>query len=169
MPSPRLPRVAFFLTIIVFITAVIIGASALPERIATHFDATGNADGWMSRTTHVAGFLVLGLAVPGFILGLVYAIRLFPASMLNVPHADYWRTPVNYPRACAYLFNHALWLAALNTLFLTALHACIVHANTTTPPSLPTSALGLTIGVFFTGLSFWVFFLIRFFYKRPGA
>jgi uncharacterized membrane protein len=169
MSPSRLSLIAFFLAVIVFIAAVIIGASALPERIATHFDPTGNADGWMSRTTHVAGFLVLGLAMPGFIVGLIYAIRFFPSSTLNVPHTAHWRTPANYQLACAYLFNHALWLAALNTLFFAALHACIVHANTTTPPSLPSGALGLAVGVFFTGLSLWISFLIRFFYKRPDA
>jgi hypothetical protein len=78
MSSARLPLIAFLLAIIIFITAVLIGSSSLPERIATHFDASGRADGWMSRTTHVAGFITLGLGLSTFILGLIYTIRFFP-------------------------------------------------------------------------------------------
>lgn len=165
MNSPRLARIVFFIAVGLFLLSVVVGSSTLPERIATHFDASGNADGWMSRTLHITSFIALGLGLSAFILGLTFVIRFFPASMLNAPRADYWRQPAHYPRACAYLFNHAFWLAALNTVFLSALHACIVQANTTTPPTFPTSALGLTVGVFFTGLSLWIFFLIRFFYK----
>lgn len=167
MPRSSLPRISFLLAIGLFITSVIIGASALPERIATHFDAAGNADGWMSRSTHISAFLAFGFGISAFLLGLVYAIRFFPASTLNIPHADYWRLPAHHARACAFIFNHALWLAALNTLFFTALHACIVHANATTPPSFPSMALGLAVGVFLTGLSLWIFFLVRFFSKTP--
>lgn len=167
MPRPRLPEITFVLATTVLITSVIVGARFLPEHIATHFDASGNADGWMSREAHVTAFLSLGLGVSAFVLGLVYSIRFFPAATLNVPHAEDWRQPAHHARACDYLFRHTLWLATLQCLLFTALHVSIVFANTTTPPSLPTRTLGLSVGLFLTGLCAWIFLLIRFFRHPP--
>jgi uncharacterized membrane protein len=169
MKALRLSHFIFFAATLLFVVSVTLTAAALPDRIATHFDATGEANGWMSRTGHIGGFLALGLGVSAFILGIAYAIRFFPSSTLNVPRQAYWRTPENYPRACAFFFSHTFWLAALNMLFMTALHQSVVIANTEAPPALLMSAVTVSTGVFLAGLFVWSVFLIRFFLKAPRA
>ena len=53
---------------IVFLTCTI---SLLPERMATHFDASGQANGWMNRSSAVVFQGVVGLILPLIIVARV--------------------------------------------------------------------------------------------------
>jgi uncharacterized membrane protein len=62
----------------------------LPERIASHFDSQGKADGWSSKT----GFYVLWYFLIVFMNVWVplscILLRKVPSSMLSIPHKEYW-------------------------------------------------------------------------------
>lgn len=57
----------------------------LPERLATHFDAAGKANGWMTRSQHGAFMLLFGLGVPALFLILCWSLLYFSPSMVNLP------------------------------------------------------------------------------------
>ena len=162
MKFPRLPLYVWLFTVALCVFSVATSFPSLPERLATHFDAAGHPNGWSSRTAYVAFFPSFTLGVSGFVLGLTYAIRFFPASTLNVPHSDYWRSPGNYPRACAFIFRHAFWFAALIIRYA---HQSIATANLASPPVLNTGELNRNASLFLAGLALWIFSLIRFFIK----
>ena len=65
----------------------------LPARVATHFDAHGLADGWSSRsallTTSIVTLVVMSLVAGGLQL----LVRFLPASLINVPHREFWLAP----------------------------------------------------------------------------
>lgn len=80
----------------------------LPERVVTHWNAAGVADGWSSRTTAV----LLG---PGGIAALVVVFHL-------LPRIDPRRA--NYPR-----FQDVYWLVANSlVLFVAVLHLAVLGA-----------------------------------------
>jgi uncharacterized membrane protein len=167
MTASRLPLWTFLATTLLFVTSVAVSVNVLPAQVAIHFDAAGDPDDWISRTTHITGFIALGLGLSAFMLGIAYIIRFFPPSTLNVPRQAYWRAPENYPRACAFFVHHTFWLAALNNLFMTALHQGVVGANSESPSDLLLRDIGIGTGLFVTGLLVWCVFLLRFYLKAP--
>ena len=65
----------------------------LPDRVASHFDARGQVDGWGTRNEFfvIEGVLIIGLAA--LVLFLDWLIPRMPASLVNMPNKDYWLAP----------------------------------------------------------------------------
>jgi uncharacterized membrane protein len=61
----------------------------LPATVASHFDASGRANGWMSREA----FVGIYVGVVALLAGLFAALRLVPTSLWNLPDRDYWLAP----------------------------------------------------------------------------
>lgn len=72
MKTWRIPLIVPGALYLGFVAYLALSAGALPARVATHFDASGRPNGWMSRSSHVAFTLVFGFAVPLFVVGLMY-------------------------------------------------------------------------------------------------
>jgi hypothetical protein len=162
-----LPLIVFLAAMIGAALLVQQQAGQLPERVASHFDAHGKADGWMPRAAEVRAILRLVLGTPLVVVALCYAIRFLPSRFLNVPHEAYWRAPENYPRACAIVFRGSLWIGALMALWAAALHALIVAANRQMPPALDNRGIALLTAVFVAGLGGCLFSLFRRFSRIP--
>jgi hypothetical protein len=62
----------------------------LPEKMATHFDAQGNADDWMDKQSATALSCSLVVLVPLFFIGINLLIRWLPTSLINLPHREFW-------------------------------------------------------------------------------
>jgi uncharacterized membrane protein len=62
----------------------------LPEKVASHFNHLGEADGWMSKME----FTVFQVILLGFILATTSLIPAFfnklPDSLINIPNKSYW-------------------------------------------------------------------------------
>lgn len=163
-----------YLSLIVFL-AVMVGAALLvhrqagqlPERVASHFGASGKADGWMAREAEVRAVYRLVLAPPLFVIGLCYAIRFLPSRFLNVPNEAYWRTPENYSRACEILFRSSLWIGALMAAWAVSLHALIVAANRLTSLVLDSRGLAVITIMLAGAVVGWIVFLARRFSRVP--
>ena len=118
----------------------------LPDKIASHFNGSGTADGWTGRSSFTMTMLAVGLGIPAFVVGIMYSIRFFPAKYLNVPNSSYWREPTNYRKACDFLFVSSLWFASAFLLWQTFFSRLIVSANLVSPPHLnSTHALLMTV------------------------
>lgn len=143
-------------------------AEQLPERSATHFNASGEPDGWMSRTGYLRFTLLFGLAVPLLVIGTCYLVRFLPASLVNIPHRDYWLTPERKRESVEFLFHHSLWLGCLIVTLMIAMHATVLHANQQTPPRLSMTGMLLSMGFFLAGTVLWTIVLMRRF-RRPKS
>ena len=108
----------------------------MPDRLATHFDAVGRPNGWMSRSSHGGLMISTALGVPGLIVLLSFLIHRLPPAVVNLPNASYWRRPENFPQACAVMRNWSLWLASGTILWMTFLNYQLVRANLSSPPRL---------------------------------
>lgn len=157
------PLCFWLICLISFSIYIVMSAEHLPEKVAQHFDLNGKANGWATRDTYVIQFLSLGCGVSAGTVGLLYAMRFFPARFLNVPRPDYWRQPANYQKACDILLQFGYVFSGLFLMWLAAVHALLVQANQSTPPVLNnlkmmslTGALLLATTVWVAAL-FWVF------------
>jgi uncharacterized membrane protein len=65
--------------------------AVLPDRIAAHFDAAGTPDGWQSKGTLLLTHLGLVLGMTFVLLPILcLGVRFGPASMIGMPHKEYW-------------------------------------------------------------------------------
>ena len=62
----RVPLLLFACLYLALITTLLLTGDRLPENVATHFNASGQPDGWMSRANHLLFFALFGLLFPAF-------------------------------------------------------------------------------------------------------
>ena len=144
-------RVSVFLLILLFIAfGVSLAATVtlLPEQVATHFDAAGVPNGWMSRTSHLIFISLFGIGFPLLIIGICWSVRFVSPVTINIPHRDYWLAEERRIESVDFVFRHSIWLGCLGIAFITGLHWAMVLANRQQPPHLSTAmALGVTGGL----------------------
>ena len=159
-----LPIIALAVAALIFVVTHFMWMGDVPQKLATHFNGAGKANGWMTRSEHSAFMLLFGLGVPAFTLGLIGLMRLLPSSMLNVPKPEYWRAPENYPKACAIMLTWAQWLAVGEVIWMTLLNRQILLANQIKPPRFATAeTLYLSAGfvIMIGGSVFWLMLRVR--------
>jgi len=64
--------------------------SSLPERLAVHFDISGNPNGFQSKSIFITTFLCFIFFINGLFLGLFFLIDRFPSQLINIPWKNYW-------------------------------------------------------------------------------
>jgi len=138
----------------------------LPDPVASHFNASGQPDGWMSRTGYLIFVCAMGLGLPVFLVGLMYLIRFFPAWMVNLPNKNYWLASEQRPYTLEYLVAHSFWLACLMIGLMAGAHYLTIQANRSVPVQLPGPAFAVLMGGFLAGMAVWVIALLRRF-RRP--
>ena len=158
----KTPLFVWGVCLALFVLSVFVLGASLPERVATHFGASGQADGWMSRSKHMIAFSLFGVGFSGFVIGICYVIRFLPPTVLNVPRPDYWRSPEHFREACEFMFRHSFWFGAMTSAWLAVLHYLLVQANRKPVPALDAKAVwGLTLA-FLAGTAVWVLSMVRF-------
>jgi hypothetical protein len=95
------------------------GADRLPDKIPTHFDLSGNPNGWGSPSM----LLVLPIMAAG-IYGLITLVSFFPGAF-NYPVRV---TPENQPRLQALALQMVAWLKVELAFLLTVLQWFILGA-----------------------------------------
>ena len=161
------PALILGLLYVCFLGYLATSSSQLPRRVATHFDASGRPNGWMSRDAHLRGMLVFGLGFPLFVPVLVYVSRFLPDRFYNLPHRDYWLAPARRPETMAYLLRHSLWFSSMALCFVIGINASIIHANSLAQAHLSTLLALSLVGCFLAGTAVWAVSMIRHF-KRTG-
>jgi len=68
-------------------------APRLPETVATHFDATGEPDGWMPRAVFLGFFAGLSLLYVVVFFAVAALVRRTPAAVFSLPNKEYWLAP----------------------------------------------------------------------------
>jgi hypothetical protein len=109
----------------------------LPARLASHFNASGAADGWMDRGTFIASWIATVVFLNVLVIGICWGIRFLPASMFNLPHRDYWLSPAQRPTTMRAMLEFGFGLAFAITLLFGELYGQTLKANELQPPHLP--------------------------------
>jgi uncharacterized membrane protein len=167
MKTARIPAIVFALLLIGYVLFLLCTVSLLqlPQRMATHFDISGQPNGWMSRSSAVVFQGAIGLILPLIIAAAFYSLRLVPTRWINCPRRDFWFAPERRDETCTYLSRQGLWLASLEVGLQGVLWYQLIENNSTTIPHLSSSAFLVTLGVFVVAMVAWVMRLIRHFAK----
>jgi len=170
IPRVKSSRLAFVVLVVLwgaFAAYVWQTSSLLPERVATHFDAAGAPNGWMTRTEHVRFTLIFGTLMPAFVVGVFTLIRALGGRGLNIPNKDYWLAPERQQATVDFVQRHGVWLAALMIAFIAGVHASILRANAHAPAALPLADVGWIAGSFGVAVLIWAVLLVTRFARRP--
>jgi hypothetical protein len=162
MKPLRTPIIPLVLLYLCFLGYWAWSFSQLPERIATHFNLSGQPNGWMSRAANQWLVLLLSLFFPSFVVLLSYVARFVP-GIVNVPHREYWLAPERRIETSNYLVRLSLWFACLAVWFVMGIEYSIVQANQQSLPHLSNSMLLLVVGPFLIGTVVWAGVLLRHF------
>jgi hypothetical protein len=101
----------------------------LPAVVASHFGASGFANGFMPRDSYISFMLAFAIGLPVLI---VVASRLRfdkPGARINLPNRDYWLAPERREQTVSFLREHVLRLGATLVAFLCYVHWLVVRAN----------------------------------------
>jgi hypothetical protein len=108
----------------------------LPERVATHFNAAGVADGWSSRRSYLT-LTIINLAVLSLLFpGLHLLVRILPPRWINLPRRDYWFAPQREHYTRARLGELILWVGLPMLATVSGLNHLALRANLTGTPEL---------------------------------
>ena len=146
-----------------------VSGQSLPSMMASHFGASGQADGFMPREAY--RLLMTGVTV-GVPLLVVYVpnwlIRAMPGAV-NLPHRNDWLAPERQAATLDALRRMSFGFGWLLLGFLAYVQWLVLRANTADPPALPLTWLVGGLLLFVCGNLFLIFLLFRRFGRVPGA
>ncbi len=169
-PRRRFPvlRLTLFVLYALYLGWLAATARFLPVRTASHFNAAGLPDGWMSPADYLVGAALLPAGMIASLLGVAALLRRLPARLLNLPDREHWLSPENRSATVALLGRWFTGLACLLVLFFAELHALVVLANRSPEPRLvPAASTALIIAVLSATMLWLVGFILRF--AAPAA
>ena len=122
----------FYLSVLLLWLAIfhmIYSYPLLADRVATHFNAAGRPNGWMTRDCFIAfyaGTVLLTTAVFGFFSLLLPKM---PTRMINLPYRDYWLGPERRQASLVYLTEWMQQMGCATLAFLIGLMHQVVCFN----------------------------------------
>lgn len=163
MKKIRIPAIIFGLVLIGYAIFLQRTTSLLPPRMATHFDASGQPNGWMNRSSAVIFQGVIGLMLPLFIALIFCIIGFLPMRMINFPNRDFWFASERREETSSYLSRQGLWLASLLVLLQGLVWYQLIEANVESMPHLSASVFFSIFAVYGVAMIIWVIKVFRHF------
>jgi uncharacterized membrane protein len=169
MSETRLPRSIFFAIIVIALAQAIYNFPLLPETVASHFNASGAANGWMPKPAFFAIYAVMILVacVVQFLVPL--SIASMPNARVNLPHKDYWLAPAQREGTMAYFKKSFAWFGCALLLLEVLAMGLAIQANFNSPPRVPAVYMLTLVGAFLLYTIVWVILMVRHFSTVPPA
>ena len=166
MKGARIPAIVFVFILIGYVVFLSFTVPMLPARVASHFDAAGQANGWMNRTSAAVLQGIVGLVLPLIVAAAFCSLRFVPTQGINMPHREYWLALERRSETLAYLARQGLWLASLLVCVEAMVWYQLIESNSKRVPQLSTLQFMATLGIFGAAMIIWVIRLFRHFAKR---
>lgn len=153
--------ICFYLAMAVAAWFVIRTGGSMREVVATHFGASGEANGYMPRVSYVRFMLIFVVVLPLGLNFLIARVLRLPAARINIPHRDYWLAPERRSGTIGRLQGHMKFFGVLLATFLCYVHWQVVQANTHAPPVLDSGRFSTGLATFMAALITWIVILRR--------
>lgn len=101
----------------------------LPQRMATHFDVSGKADGYQTRDGFAWTSVLISLALLALFAVLPAILARLPERMINLPNKDYWLVPERRAQILERLTKMGDWLGCATIGLLTGVFELVIRAN----------------------------------------
>jgi uncharacterized membrane protein len=155
-----------FVALLLFAVAFVTGtASELPLNVASHFDASGRPNSFMSRTGYTRFVLCFALGLPTLVVAVLTTVY-SRATDLKLPNRDYWLAPQRIDRTRTFLVAHGVWLGSLLVVIACLVHLLTLAANREQPPHLSSQQFAAVMIAFLLATAVWVAALM-FGFRRP--
>lgn len=154
-------RIGFISAIAAAAFVGITGAMWLPPIVASHFDASGTANGFMSRGAYIAVMVVVCGGIPLLLTVVGRRLTSLPDGLINIPNRSHWLAPGRRASSLASLSTRLEWLALAVSVFLCYAHVLVVLANTDSIPRTNTALLIAGLAVFLVFMAVWLLLLFR--------
>jgi uncharacterized membrane protein len=156
--------VVLLLIAIIFVTGT---ASELPLTVASHFDAAGEPNAFMTRSGYIRFMLCLCVGLPVLVVAIVAAVY-SRASELKLPNREYWMAPQRIDRTRSFLVAHGVWLGSLLVVLSCFVHWLELGANRQQPPHLSSQSFAVCMIAFLIAMAAWIAILM-FAFRRPAG
>jgi len=160
-------RIALLVLTGIFIAQIGFYYPQLPERMASHFDAAGNPDSWMSKKAFVIFELIILSFVVGQFLLVPLLVKKLPVSLVNLPNKDYWMAEERREQTLQIIRNYFEWFAAALLLMFIGVNQLVILANLR-QGNLAGGYAWLAVAAFIMFSVVWTIGLMRRFRKPAG-
>lgn len=154
---PPEPTARWILVLMAGLTVVWLAVLAwqvavLPDRVPTHFDGSGRADGWSSKAGALA-FSVVGPLAVVFPMPLMAKLAVRWPQSINAPNRDWWMKSGPRLRRFERLLREDLWLIAAATLLvLVLIQVGITETALSGTGALPMAYIWVPIALLLVGM-----------------
>jgi uncharacterized membrane protein len=167
MADSRIPKNIFFVILAAGLLQFLRDFPLLPERMASHFAASGAANGWMTKSQFLMTYAAILL--PALILEFWLPRRIARKGGrgLNLPNKEYWLASERRAETFAYFENFFAWYGCAFLLLEIFAMGLAMRANFQSPPRIATGAIVSAIVAFLLFNIVWVAAMFRRF-SRTG-
>lgn len=160
----RPARIIFIIVILLCLGQAIYYYPLLPDRVASHFGASGRPDAWSSKQSFVEIYLFAVAVVALLFSGIGSLLRRTPSHMINLPNRDYWMAPARAEETIDFLSQQFLWVGSATLLLLLDIFHQAFMVHLARAGGLEHAVVSLVLYVVFTAI--WSIGLIRKFLQR---
>jgi uncharacterized membrane protein len=148
MSGPRIPTVLFFAIVLAAIAQCVHDFPLLPDRLASHFAASGIPNGWMTKSQFFITYAFM--LVPALVVEFWVSHRIANKSdaSLRLPNKEYWLAPERRAETFAYFDSFFAWYGCAFLSVVVFAMGFAMRANFDTPPQLPTGPMVSVIVAF---------------------
>ena len=125
----KLSKILLVVLSVIFIGQLVYFYPQLPATIASHFNASGQANDWMSKSSFyifevilLLFFLAIGLFLPRLLFSL-------PDSMINLPNKEYWLAPERREQTLNSFGESFSWIFVGVIALFVAINQVVLQAN----------------------------------------
>jgi len=148
MSGTRIPRILFFAIVFLAIAQCIHDYPLLPDRLASHFGASGIPNGWMTKSQFFITFAVILLPALAVEFWVSHGIAKKSDAKLRLPNKEYWLAPERRAETFAYFDSFFAWYGCAFLFVEVFAMGLAMRANFDTPPQLPTGPIVSVIAGF---------------------
>jgi uncharacterized membrane protein len=163
MGGTRLPRMIFGVIALCAAAQAVLAFPQLPQRMASHFGASGMPNGWMSKSAFFVVYaLIIGVAaLVGYLVPRSIAKK--SPERINLPNKKYWLASERRAETLAFFERYFAWYSCVLLLILVLAMGLAIQANFTSPPRMATGPIVSVIAGFVVFNVAWVVQLMRHF------
>ena len=163
MTGLKLPRIIFGVIATAALAECALAYAQLPGRMASHFRASGAANGWMPKPAFFAVYaaMICVSALVGFFAP--RSIEGKSSDRINLPNKEYWLAPERRDATFAFFRKSFAWYGCGLLLMLVLAMGLAIQANFSAPPRMPAGPiLSVIVGFVLFNVA-WVIGLLRHF------
>jgi serine/threonine-protein kinase len=120
----------------------------LPDRMASHFAASGAANGWMTKTQFLITYALVLLPALFLEFWVSRTIAKKPDAKLNLPNKEYWLAPERRAETFGYFESFFAWYGCALLFVAVFAMGLAMRANFDAPPRMPTGPIVSVIAGF---------------------